>query len=383
MKKILFLIPSYKIGGTRTSLESILNTISRHNREFYVYSLSKKSPNDISFLNVFQLSSSKLTNILHTPVKLELTINNLLVLMIRILQKICFFLKVKLLEDFILKKEAKRIDKYGFDTIVAFEEQFLLQKLIKYCKCGNKISWIHSDYSRIVKNGYNESYDNVNKIVCVSEYTRSIFLKMFPQYINKTVCIYNILDVNKIRTMALESVSEFSKNVFNIVSIGRLDPVKQFSLIPEIVSKLDEKTFKKIHWYVIGDYYVPGEYEKIIKEILKYNVQKKITLLGVKKNPYKYIYNANLLVSTSLSEACPYVINESKILGVPILCNNFGSAREFILDNKYGIVTTVPLMHEYINNIVNDDKFLEQIKINLCGFSYPNKSIIHSLNCLF
>ena len=43
-----------------------------------------------------------------------------------------------------------------------------------------------------------------------------------------------------------------------------------------------------------------------------------------------------MVVSTSVSEACPNVINEAKILHTPIVATNFGSVYEFIEDGVNG-----------------------------------------------
>lgn len=49
----------------------------------------------------------------------------------------------------------------------------------------------------------------------------------------------------------------------------------------------------------------------------------KVILLGAKSNPYPYFMQSNLQVCLSQSESFSYVIAESKVLHIPVLCNDF------------------------------------------------------------
>ena len=76
--------------------------------------------------------------------------------------------------------------------------------------------------------------------------------------------------------------------------------------------------------------------------------------MGAKTNPYPYFKAADLLVSTSESEACPMIFNEAKILGTPIVSANFGSSYEFIKQNIDGYVTPIEEMHIVIEKLIKD-----------------------------
>ena len=157
-----------------------------------------------------------------------------------------------------------------------------------------------------------------------------------------------------------------------------------FSLeVPKIVSNILEKNpSKKIRWYIIGD----GS-KKLIEETKRliglYNLEKEVILLGAKDNPYPYIINSNLLVSLSRSEACPYVINEGKILNIPVLSTDYPSAKELIDNGKTGIISNINDFPEMIYHLIeNTDNIYNKLKIYSDNNKYNNDDIILKINNL-
>jgi glycosyltransferase involved in cell wall biosynthesis len=112
-------------------------------------------------------------------------------------------------------------------------------------------------------------------------------------------------------------------------------------------------------------------------EIKNNGLNDNIHLLGQQDNPYPYIKNANLLVTTSLSEACPYVINEAKVLGTPVICTNFGSAKQFVTNGKDGYSVSIENMSKTILKLMSDSSIYNKIKDNLAKFEYDNNEIIN------
>jgi glycosyltransferase involved in cell wall biosynthesis len=171
--------------------------------------------------------------------------------------------------------------------------------------------------------------------------------------------------------------SNFNFNGFRIVSIGRIDPVKRFSLIPEIVNNLKKRKLN-FRWFIIGEG-KGKEKELLIDNIFKYSVQNELLLLGEKNNPYPYIKQSDLLVSTSKSEACPNVINEAKILGTPIVAADFGSVYEFIEDNVNGLISPIETIADKIEQMITNDTLYNRIKNNISHFKYDNEEILNVL----
>lgn len=165
-----------------------------------------------------------------------------------------------------------------------------------------------------------------------------------------------------------------SYNNFTILSVGRIDVVKSFDKIPEVVSKLKERRINFI-WYLIGPVGFGQAQVQFDENVRKYKVEDNFVWLGAKDNPYPYMANSNLLVMTSKSEACPYVLNEAKIIGLPIITTNYGSAIEFIDNGLDGIITPIENMVDEIEKIILDKELYNTIKQNLQTYRYENKAI--------
>ena len=211
----------------------------------------------------------------------------------------------------------KLLKQQHYDAVVGFSEG-LPTRFVAMMNHNNKIGWIHCDYANYLRVGSGKSelhiYDALKSIVCVSEFTREAFVNIYPSLEDKTIAIYNIIDDEMMKEKAKESMEEhFDSSRFNIVSIGRIDPVKRLSIVPELARKVVDAGCD-IRWYVIGPKGTNTELQLLRNNIVEYNVENIVIPLGEKANPYPYISNADLLVNTSISEACPYVINEAKIL---------------------------------------------------------------------
>lgn len=346
MKKVLFIIPELSHGGTNKSLEFLLPhlinlcTIS-------IVSLQDKGVYEETF------QPYNLNSVGDTYIKFKKSI------IYRILNR--FFQPVSnFLLNCIFQSEARRISKLiNPDIVVAYQEGEATLFASKFNQ--KKISWIHCDYKlyRDIVTSMNEYgiYNKFNHIICVSKYTARSFVNYYPQLSQKVSYMYNVLDIEKINELALYNVMDKRFNVTNdsfvCISVGRYVDVKQFDRIPSIVSQVMSKGIsKKLLWYIIGD----GD-EKLIKytneEIKKYGLENNIVLLGAKTNPYPYIKSSNLLITLSKSEACPYVINEAKILKVPLLSTDYPSAVELI-GKEQGLIRSISDFPEAICHLIED-----------------------------
>lgn len=374
--KLLFIIAGYYHGGTNKSLQNMLSLLGESNYEYYIFTTNKK---DI-YKNIF----SKY-NIIECPKLLYKYCNqrNCLIRIVRYIDS--------LLNNYIYRNLVKYVIKniessYAFDKVIAFEEGKPKQ-IAQYFNC-TKIAWVHCDYS-LYNNLFTpnlkkelKTYSKFDNIICVSKYTTESFKKFFPSISNKVEYIYNPLDIKTINRLSQIDLTN-KETCFKIISIGRIVAVKQFGIIPQLVNKiLQQGSCNNFKWYIIGD----GDKnikKQIASEIEKYKLDDIITCLGAKDNPYPYIKDSNLLVSTSSSEACPYVVNEAKILKTPVVVSNFGSAYELV-NEENGYISSIEdmpyLLYRIINNI---DNIYDKMKNNANKITYDNNTILKQLNTLF
>ena len=340
-KKILIVVPSFSIGGTIVSLHSLLSVIDTTKYEIDVFALSRdgayldKMPN-CSVLPENVWLSMRCRNV----GLLKRVINNCLRVIRALFRKHNWSI-----EPFLCRLANRKFDFKKYDTVVNFSES--IANVVCHYPARNPIAWVHCDYQRylmLVNRDEAEVYEKFNTIVCVSEYTRSKFCDCLPKMAARTIAIHNVINVEAIIKKSEEPIDDdrFVTDMFTIVSAGRLDPVKQFHLIPNLAAEIKKRTDKKFVWYIIGgDRGFESYADEIKKDIVECGVANEVVLLGEKGNIYPYMAKANLYVSTSLSEAFPLVINEAKALGIPIVSNNFGSAAESIEDGVDGFIVSV------------------------------------------
>ena len=105
--------------------------------------------------------------------------------------------------------------------------------------------------------------------------------------------------------------------------------------------------------------------------------------IGARKNPYVYMKSCNLYVCLSVSEACPFVINEASILHLPIVCTDFPSAHEFIKPGFNGVICSFESLADNISSLIFNKKKYGELCENVKSYTYNNELIKKKLKNLF
>ena len=372
MKKILFVIPEYSHGGTNKSLENLIHFIDKNKYEIHIYCLYEDG--GTLYKRIFApyvLSKSWLYILAHD----NRVTRKIMGCLMKIFHDITF--------QWLYKYEANRLqNKYKFDTVIAFQEGVSTFFVAAIKQVKNKIAWIHCDYLNRVSSMNNDMseyalYSSFRHIVSVSETAVNSFCKVFPTLSDRTTCIFNTIDADYIlnKSIIFEDM-EYSSSSFNILSVGRFVKIKQFHLIPKIVSELIKITKRNFCWYIIGD----GEDKDIVaKTIESLKLDKYIKLLGSKDNPYPYFKNADLHVCLSKSESFSYTMAESKILHVPVLCNDIPVAKE-VVSEDVGWISHINEMPQVLRAIIEDaNGIYSNVQRSIATYSYDNERIIQKL----
>lgn len=357
-KRVLFIIGAFNIGGTIVSLNSLLSKLDSQRVEVDIFARQKQGDYLGKLANCRILDENLwLSHSIYYKGAIIRYLNFLLLCIRKAFEYIGIDLSV--IYNYIGGKQVGT-DKY--DAIIAYDEG--LPRYVSYMPAKKRISWIHCDYRRHAM-GRDESkyYDKMDIVVCVAESMRKVFVDIYPQYAEKTVAIHNVINVEDIVEKSSLPIddSRYSTECFAMVSCGRLDPVKQFALIPQIADKLKVLSQKAFKWYIIGD---GAEHSAIESSIEKYGMQEVVILLGKKTNPYPYMAKANIYVCTSSSEAHPLVVNEARALRVPVLCNTFESAYESVEEGKDGYIVPIESMPKKIAEMMASPLVIEKCYLN-------------------
>ncbi|WP_373472216.1 glycosyltransferase [Carnobacterium alterfunditum] len=236
-----------------------------------------------------------------------------------------------------------------FDTAIAFSNDIYRDgKLImgganriveKSVSADKKHGWIHNEAHRegLTETISKKTYKNFDTIVNVSYGCKTIFDNIIPAYKEKSKVAYNTFKKEEIIKKANSETNPFSNNVFNIVTVARVDNTqKRIDKVIECGQLLVENGFTDFKWYIVGDGPNMSELQDLVKDK---GLTKYIIFEGRKSNPFVYMKHADVMVMTSDYEAYPMVSKESMIVGTPVICTQFPSANEVVDHQKNGLIT--------------------------------------------
>lgn len=376
-KKILFVFPSYSIGGTTVSTRHLVSLLTKDGYDCWAMPLNPKGVLRHLYDDVPQVKTPFAIHALAISSWKEETtwIRKIGAAFLRVMRG-CFPRFESLIEG---KAFDRIVGQHHFDTIVAGQEN-ITTRFVSYAGTKSKVAWIRCDYRRRMEEkniGREVFYANFKAIVCVSEKTCKDFKAIYPEYADRAYCVPNPQDGSLMARRADEEELEprFTTEEITLVSVGRLDAIKRFDQIAPIARRLKEKGIK-FRWYLIGE---GAERKCIAASIKEYGMEMEVVMLGAKANPYYYIKRADALVCLSRSEACPRVVNEAKILHTPTVSTDYPSIYEFIHDGETGIITTLDGMPDAMMRLLIDDELLERIKTNIGLFEFDNTSLMKQI----
>lgn len=208
---------------------------------------------------------------------------------------------------------------------------------------------------------YKLIYKHLDKLAAVSKEIEIDLINILGnKYSNKISVIYNIHDINDIQKKSLEKIDEKYIHYFDkkdvILYVGNLYDIKAPQRLIKAIANIEDKDIKNnlLVLFVGKDMYdTQSKLERMIDFYKLYN----FFFVGNQKNPYNFIKNAKILVSSSISEGLPGVIIESLILNTPVIATN----------SSIGVWEIMDCLNYYKENLTH--KFI------------ASKGIITSNNC--
>ncbi|MGJ9459042.1 glycosyltransferase [Oceanobacillus sp. CF4.6] len=371
--KLLFVIDSLTIGGAEKSLISLLSMIdsSLYNIDLLVFKeggeLETYIPDYVEVLPVPEyfkfvvdkrksIRNGSLSLMLHKiQTSLSLRLNNLKVSPIHSEQVV-----YKCIQS-VISPLSKT-----YDVAIAYSQGMPTYFVANKVYAAKKLAWINTDYVNTLydKEIDYDSYKRFDKIIAVSQHTRDSVAKIRYEYKLKVDLLLDIVNPELINGMSEENMwNVFDSSVTNILTVGRLEPVKAYDKAIEVAKRLKESSYK-FKWYVIGDGAEKSRLQNLIKE---YGLMDNFVLLGKKLNPYVFMKESDIYVQTSLKEGFGLTVIEAKILKIPIVCTNFPTAREIINNNVDGLIVEhdIDSIYNGIKKYLDDKNFRKEVSIKL------------------
>lgn len=258
-----------------------------------------------------------------------------------------------------------------WDVIIAMKEGPSMS-FASHLRAKKKIAWVHTDYDHFYWTRFVfplaekelECMRRFDHVVCVSEAARQSVINTLGD--PGCLCtLYNPIDYRAIEAAAeavpADCVHPVGKPL--LVSVGRLSLVKRYDMLIDICAELSGK--HDFELWIIGG----GEMEEELRAMLEEKNISCVKLLGARDNPHPYTKCADWMLSSSETESYGLAIQESLILGTPVLASYCPAIAE-TLDSKYGIIagTDRQALFDELDRILSHPELGEGLRDNLREF---------------
>lgn len=232
-----------------------------------------------------------------------------------------------------------RITKKDYDCAIAYRVGICAEYVAFCAKAKKKLLWWHHGeyvYDDNTTKRWNKTIKHFDNLVCVSQTARNLVEKNLEFPKENIRVIPNIVDVDNIKTSAIEynPYAAIKKDIIKIVSVGRFSPEKHMLDALSAAQILINNGIKNFKWFLVGD----GEQKKAAEEkITASNLEQYFELTGNLGNPYPYIYYADIFVHPSHVESQGITVLEALALHKPSVVVRSDGTEEFIEDGKNAI----------------------------------------------
>lgn len=193
----------------------------------------------------------------------------------------------------------------------------------------------HSKFARKV---FSFLYKFANKVICVSQSVKDYLIEIGEISDKNGAVIYNPVTPPKV-------LPKKAQSSFTIVSVGRLEKVKNQQLILHALHQSEDKSIQLI---LVGDGAERRNLEDLIQQL---NLQERVKITGFVSEPELFLAQADLFVLPSFSEGFGIAAVEAMLLGVPILCSKVGGIPEFVVDGETGWLFDPENQKEFIDKL--------------------------------
>ena len=376
MKKLLFVIPTLRMGGAEKALVSLLRSLDpeKVSVDLFLFEqggvLQKQVPDWVNILPENVVTRGMLLEFRYHWLSLIRTGH-----LISAYRRLRSFLAPRIRKALHLKERfdwartARAVPPLdgSYDAAIGFLEGvtdfFVLDKVT----ANRKIGWIHTDFAK--KRLFPEEaalYRRLDLAATITPACAASFVQAtgFPE--SRVSVIENIADGEASRRAAdSEDCAAWDPAVPQLVTVARLEKQKGIDLALEACKLLKRKQIN-FCWHVLGD----GSLRSWLKrEIAANSLEDCFVLEGVKANPYPFMKRAYAIVQPSRTEGKSIVLDEAKILGKAIITTNYPSVVDQIENGVNGIVTEIradAIAKAVANALADPDQIRRLENTNAC-----------------
>lgn len=163
-----------------------------------------------------------------------------------------------------------------------------------------------------------------SKMVCDNLY------KLYAVPKKKLKIVSNFVVFSPEKESARKGIKQ--KDVFTIVSVSRLEAVKNIESVLRTVAKLTSEKFA-VQYTIVGE----GNHRKVLETLVAaLKIENNVTFVGFQSDPVPFLRESDVYVLTSFTEGFSNSLAEALYNGTPSLSTKVGAATEIITDNQNG-----------------------------------------------
>lgn len=384
-KKLIFITEALWIGGIETALVNLLNHLDYDKYEVTCLILRDSQElagritpkcrlivsdrqHPVSFSKAY--TRKRMYNLMEEPQnasRVRRLIWRALCLLLRAPEARCYASYLK-----------KQLASEHFDTAVIYSDR-AAEAAVRAVSASRFLMFYHHGAMR---RSYHDEYGyrRAEKVVVVSDSLADRLRKFRSRYADKIISINNLIDTDGVRRKSLEAPETvFPKDYFHIVSCGRLSYEKGMDIAIDACARLVAAGICNIRWWIVGG----GPEESHLREqIARLGLDGYVRLLGMQKNPYPYLRQADLYVQPSRFEGHCVTVLEARLLAVPILATRT-AAEEQIDNGRNGMLCDADAdsVADSVKYLQKSPQILKQYREELARHSFEddNKAILKKL----
>lgn len=349
--KVAFCVRDMRIGGVESVLIRTMDTLLKH-KNIEVSVITYVNIKEQVYLDWFKSHPQVKVYTLYPSRWLGTNLSHFF--LTRIFQHLCRDLYRWFKRTFVGFRDIQDID--VFIDFFNFSFNSELKKISK-----PKLTWWHYSIDAFIVGNYVKYMKNYNLLVALTDDFVSEFKRLYPEYSDKIMRIYNPIDINRAVQKSKEEKVPAGKY---FCCVSRLYADKD---IPTLLKGFDifwNKTNRPdVKLYVIGDGSYKTRYEQMAKTL---SSSQQIVFTGALSNPFGYMRGAVANILSSKSEGLPTVLIEAisvDTLNISSDCRN--GPREILCDGAGGLLFEPGNAQQLVECMcvaLNDKKRVKEMK---------------------
>ncbi len=222
-----------------------------------------------------------------------------------------------------------------YDMAICYATYDIPSSILTRYIANRSVLWVHSNYvqayqdEKQIRSFFDKrKISKFHDIVFVSKEARSDLIPYYPSIVNCSRVINNFVNFSEIEQLSKTSIP-IEKLKTTLLFVGRLEETSKGLSRLLTVMKDFQNEQKKIDLWIVGD----GPSRTVYESFIKSEKIKNVVFMGMQKNPYPYMKQADLFVLPSNYEGFPVVCLEALSLKLKIVTTIDVSTDDFHLSD--------------------------------------------------